>query len=158
MIPIKRISSEEQARVGEMREKQRGSWKVRKEGREVKSKEKTLNWKERLGEKEGGEEKEREREENMECQRWCRERERQSEMTECWHQRASSPSTSLSLHEKSILPAMDNGVNSSQDQQLYSLTSTTLTHRVVIALFRYHYSHSDLHFLGCAPEQVFHYL
>lgn len=55
------------------------------------------------------------------------------EMTECWHQRASSPFTSFSIHGKSILPGMDNGVSRRQDQLLCGLQlPLTLKDRVVI--------------------------
>lgn len=51
------------------------------------------------------------------------------EMTECLHQRASSPFTSFSIHGKSILPGMDNGVSRQQDQPLCGLRSAINTKR-----------------------------
>lgn len=105
------------------REARRRNYEVRTEGREVKNEEKILSWKETETEK-WGEGIKHLRERRTESDRDDVGRERQGEMTECWHQRASSPSTSLSFHGKSILSGMDSGVNSGQDQQLYCLTAT----------------------------------
>lgn len=50
-------------------------------------------------------------------------------MTECWHQRASSLPTSLSFHGESILPGMNNGVNSRRDKQLCGCASAIKINR-----------------------------
>lgn len=91
---------------GEKRGKDILNWKGRRKKRRWKRNK--IEWRERRIESAGDDEQ----------------RGRERQMTECWHQRANSPSTSLSLHGKSILRGMDDGVNSGQDQQLYSLAST----------------------------------
>ena len=123
---------------GEKRGKNILSWKGRRKGRRWKRKK--MEWRERRIESAGDD----------------AEREREREMTECWHQRASSPCTSLSLHGKSILRGMDDGVNSGQDQQLYSLASTININRqsgnsTLQVLLQFLWSSDGV--LGRAPEK-----